>query len=163
MLTTSSWHSLLYYYLNDRSLLIFSSWSCLLLGRFLLCLLLKYQCFLSSPFSTISASHAASSFWEIVLMSVTSIIPLGDDTACMHAKSVKSCLTLCNPTDGSPPGSSVHRILQARILQWVAMPSSRASFLPRDWTCVSYVYLHWQAGSLALASPGKPHDSLASS
>ena len=39
----------------------------------------------------------------------------------------------------SPPGSSVHGILQARILEWVAMPSSRGSSQPRDWTCVSYV------------------------
>ena len=38
---------------------------------------------------------------------------------------MKSCLTLCNPVDCSPPGSSVHGILQARILEWVAMPSSR--------------------------------------
>ena len=39
----------------------------------------------------------------------------------------QSCLTLCNPTDYSQPGSSVHGILQARILKWVAMPSSRGS------------------------------------
>ena len=39
--------------------------------------------------------------------------------------------------DCSPPGSSVHGILQARILEWVAMPSSRGSSLPRDWTQVS--------------------------
>ena len=38
-----------------------------------------------------------------------------------------------------PPGSSVHGILQARILEWVAMPSSRRSSWPRDWTCVSRV------------------------
>ena len=37
------------------------------------------------------------------------------------------CLTLCDPMDCSPPGSSVHGILQARILEWVAMPSSRGS------------------------------------
>ena len=37
----------------------------------------------------------------------------------------QSCPTLCNPMDGSLPGSSVHGILQARILQWVAMPFSR--------------------------------------
>ena len=36
--------------------------------------------------------------------------------ACMHAKSLQSCPTLCDPMDSSPPGSSVHRILQARIL-----------------------------------------------
>ncbi|CAM9415088.1 unnamed protein product [Rangifer tarandus platyrhynchus] len=39
------------------------------------------------------------------------------------------CPTLCNPMDYSPPGSSVHRILQARILEWVAMPSSKGIFL----------------------------------
>ena len=46
---------------------------------------------------------------------------------------------LCDPMDCSPPGSSVHGILQARILEWVAMPSSRGSSRPRDWTWVSYV------------------------
>ena len=45
--------------------------------------------------------------------------------------------TLCNPTDHSPPGSSVHGILQTRILEWVAMPSCRGSSRPRDRTCVS--------------------------
>ena len=46
---------------------------------------------------------------------------------CVRAKLLKLYLTLCNPTDCSPPGSSVHWILQARILEWVAMPSSRGS------------------------------------
>ena len=41
----------------------------------------------------------------------------------MHAKSLQSYLTLCDPMDSSPPGSSVHEILQARILEWVAMLS----------------------------------------
>ena len=57
----------------------------------------------------------------------------------IHAKSLQLCGTLCDPMDCSPPGSSVHRILQARILEWVALPFSRGSSLPRDWTCVSYV------------------------
>ena len=56
----------------------------------------------------------------------------------MHAKSLQSCPTLCNPIDCSSQGSSVHRILQARILEWVAMPSSRGSSRPRDQTHVSY-------------------------
>ena len=47
-----------------------------------------------------------------------------------------SCVWLCNPTDCSPSGSSVHGILQARILEWVATPSSRGSSQPRDWTQV---------------------------
>ena len=44
----------------------------------------------------------------------------------------QSCLTLCDSMDCSPPGSSVHGILQARILEWVAMPSSKPSSQPRD-------------------------------
>ena len=39
----------------------------------------------------------------------------------MHAKWLQSCPTLCDPMDSSPPGFSVHRILQARILEWVAI------------------------------------------
>ena len=46
---------------------------------------------------------------------------------CECAKSLQPCLTLCNPMDCSPPGSSVHRILQTRILEYTAMPSSRGS------------------------------------
>ena len=49
----------------------------------------------------------------------------------------QSCPALCNPMDCSPKGSSVHRILQERILEWVDMPSSRGSSWPRDWTQVS--------------------------
>ena len=49
----------------------------------------------------------------------------------------KLCLTLCNPMNCSPPGSSVHRTLQTRILEWVAMPSSRGSSRPRNWTWIS--------------------------
>ena len=49
------------------------------------------------------------------------------------------CLTLWDPVDCSPPGSSVHWILQARILEWVAMPSSRGSSQPRDQTWVSCI------------------------
>ena len=46
----------------------------------------------------------------------------------------KSCLTLCDPMDCSPPGSSVHGISQARILKWIAISFSRASYWP---SCVS--------------------------
>ena len=73
---------------------------------------------------------------------------------CVHAKSLQLCLTFCNPLDCSPPGSSAHGILQARILEWVAMPSSKGSFWPKDRTRVSCL-LHWQAGSLPLAPSGK--------
>ena len=49
------------------------------------------------------------------------------------------CLTLCNPMDCSLPGFSVHEILQARILDWVAISFSRASSPPRAWTHVSSI------------------------
>ena len=47
-------------------------------------------------------------------------------------KATQLCQTLCDPLSYSPPGSSVHGILQARILEWVAIPFSRGSFQPRD-------------------------------
>ena len=74
--------------------------------------------------------------------------------ACMPPKLLQSCLTLCDPMDGIPPASSVHGILQARILEWVAMPSSKGSAQPRDSTPVCL--LHCQANSLPWAPPEKP-------
>ena len=60
------------------------------------------------------------------------------DVACMSAKLTELCLTLYNPMDCSPPGSSVLGILQTRILEWVAIFSSRGPSQPRDQTSVSY-------------------------
>ena len=51
----------------------------------------------------------------------------------------QSCPTLCDPMDCSPPGSSIHGILQARVLEWVAISFSRRSSRPRDWTRVSCI------------------------
>ena len=51
----------------------------------------------------------------------------------------QSCPILCNPMDCSLPGPSVHEILQARILEWVAVPFSRESSQPRDGTQVSHI------------------------
>ena len=66
----------------------------------------------------------------------------------------QSCPTLCNPTDCSLPSSSVHRIFQARVLEWVAISFSRESSRPRDHTCVAGLaggFLHhcttWEAHS----------------
>ena len=70
----------------------------------------------------------------------------------MHAQ---SCLSLCDPTDRSPPGSSVHGIFQARILESVAVSFSRGSSRPRDRirvSCISCIgrqslhhYVTWEA------------------
>ena len=78
----------------------------------------------------------------------------------MHAKSLLSCPTLCDPVDCSPSGSSVHGILQARVLEWVAMPSSRGSSQARGWTHNYYVSCigRWVLyHSCHLESPKKIH------
>ena len=62
-----------------------------------------------------------------------------------------SCPTLCDPMDCSPPGSFVHGILQARILEWIAISFSRGSSWPKDWTQVSHI-----AGSLLGYIPKLP-------
>ena len=66
----------------------------------------------------------------------------------------QSCLTLCDPMDCSPPGSSVHGVLKARILEWVASPFSRWSFQPRDQTQVSLIaggfFTNWATGEAPL-------------
>ena len=69
----------------------------------------------------------------------------------MLAQGLQSCLTLCDPVGCSPPGSSVQGILQARILEWVALSSCRGSSQPRDRTCICYtscigrrVLYHWR-------------------
>ena len=70
----------------------------------------------------------------------------------------QSCPTLCDPMDCSPPGSSVHGILQARVLKWVAVSFSRGSSQPRDQTQVSCIagrfFTHW-------AGPQNVHSSSA--
>ena len=60
---------------------------------------------------------------------------------CVKVLVAQSCLTLCDPMDCSPPGSSVHKILQARVLEWVAMPSSKGIFPTKG------------------SNPGLPHSS----
>ena len=60
-------------------------------------------------------------------------------TLSCHAKSLQSCLPLRDPMDCSLQGSSVHGIIQARILEWVAISFSRGSPQPRDRTCTSCV------------------------
>ena len=66
---------------------------------------------------------------------------------CVHAQ---SCPIHRIPMDCSPPGSSVHRIFQARTLEWIPISSSRGSFQPRDQTRFLCL-LYWQADSLPLS------------
>ena len=66
----------------------------------------------------------------------------------------QSCPTLCDPMDCSLQGSSVHGILQARILEWVVMPFSRGSSWPRDQTHISCI----AGGFFTTSSTWKKHD-----
>ena len=59
---------------------------------------------------------------------------------CMCVSVAQQCLTFCSPMDCSFPGSSVHGILQARILNWVAVSSSRGSSRSRDQTLISFSF-----------------------
>ena len=70
---------------------------------------------------------------------------------CLHAQLLESCPTLCDPMDSSPPSFSVHGILQAGILKWVAISSSRGSSQPRDQTHGSCI-----GRFLTSELPGKP-------
>ena len=75
---------------------------------------------------------------------------------CMCATSLQLYPTLCDPADCSPPGSSVDGLLQARILEWAAMPT----FWPGDRTRSLLHLLDWHVGSLPLAPPRKPYISI---
>ena len=66
-------------------------------------------------------------------------------------------MTLCDPMDCSLPGSSIHGILQERILEWVSIFFLQGIFLTQG---SNSCLLHWQAGSLPLAPPGKPRSLL---
>ena len=63
-----------------------------------------------------------------LLAQETSIINNYITLACVRAQSLQLCLTLCDSMECSPPGSTIYGILQARTVEWVAMPSSRGSF-----------------------------------
>ena len=77
---------------------------------------------------------AEACFWLGILLLLSNSV-LSWSFVCV--KLLQPCLTLCYPMDCSLPGSSVHGILQARILECVAMSSSRESSWPRDRTCIS--------------------------
>ena len=128
---------------NSRSLLkLMSIESVMPSNHFILCcpLLLLPLIFPSSRvFSNESVLHIRwPKYWSFSL----SISPSNDKGSYWRIfrwiKSVLSCVWLCDPKDHSPPGSSVHGISQARILEWIAISSSRGSSWSRDQTSVSW-------------------------
>ena len=96
-------------------------------------------------FFTTSTTREAPSLWYPPHLKVKVLV-------------AQSCLTLCNSMNCSPPVSSIYWILQARILEWVAMPFSRGFSWPRALTHVSCVSCI-SRGSSPLAPPGKSHPS----
>ena len=74
-------------------------------------------------------------------------------SAVAAAKSPQSCPTLCDPVDGSPPGSSVHGILQARTLEWVAISFSNAWKWKAKVKSLSHVWLFMTPGTAAYQAP----------
>ena len=79
--------------------------------------------------------------WGLMLIVFTKVLPalLSTNNPIMLVLITQLCPTLCDPMDCSQPGSSVHGILQARILEWVGIPFSRGSSQPRGGTQVSYI------------------------
>ena len=85
------------------------------------------------PLRAIVPTASASKLWHHLAPSMSTLMATKfSHSLCMHAKPLQSHLTLWDPMDCSLQGSSVHGILQARILKWVAMPSSRGSSQPKD-------------------------------
>ena len=82
--------------------------------------------------------------------------------AVLHPPPLRACacmlsrVRLCDPMDCSLPGTPVQGILQARILEWVAISFSWESFQPWDQTDTSCISLHWQADSLSWSHVGSP-------
>ena len=75
-----------------------------------------------------------------------------------HLKPLQLCPTLCSTMDCRPPGSSVHEILQARILEWIAVPPFQGIFPAQGLNLCLLCLLHCEVGSLPQAPPGKPHE-----
>ena len=104
---------------------------------------LSHVWLLATPWT---AAHQAPLPMEFARQENWSGLPLPSPFIAI-AKSLQSCPTLCDPMDCSSPGSSVHGILQVRILGWVAVPFSGGSSQPRDQTWVScidrQILYHW--------------------
>ena len=109
-------------------------------------------------------SHQGSLVTDnIIILSTTTIIIISTTiiivtfAAAAAAKSLQSCPTLCDPIDGSPPGSPVPGILQARILDWVAISSSNAwkwKVKVKSLSCVQLLATSWTAAHQAPLSMG---------
>ena len=90
------------------------------------------------------------------LSQVTREQVIREQMGCVHAKSLQLCPTSCHSVNCSPPGSSVHGVLQARIPGVGCQALLQGIFQTQGWNSHLLLLLHWQVGSLPLAPPGKP-------
>ena len=104
------------------------------------CFLLKSQCYQCSIINMTIIVYDIKKFSDSFI-TVYSQLPWSNPIKYTESESevAQSCLTLCDTMDCNLPGSSVHGILRARILEWVTISFSRGSSQPRDWTQVSHI------------------------
>ena len=114
--------------------------------KFLLKLTFKYYNAVTLKIRSLNFSLSMAAFMIISYCRVCVCVCVYYTYVCVLV--AQSCSTLCDSMDCSPSSSSVHGILQARILEWESIPSSRASSRPRDRT---------QTDSLPSEPPGKPN------
>ena len=109
----------------------------------------KHNIVLSKKITHISTKHSQSRL-------ICSQNKSTQQLCCCCCLVAKSCPTLYDPMDSSAPGSSIHGILQTRILEWVYHFLFQGIFLTQGLNPHLLCVLHWQVGSSPLASPGKP-------
>ena len=107
--------------------------------------------------SLVRCSHGLTSRWTQLSEWTTARTPF----VCACLSAAQSCLSLCNPMDCNPPGSSVHRIFQARILEQVVMPYSRGASQARV-ELTSFASPALAGGFFTTEPPSKQRLSLAS-
>ena len=130
------------------------------MSRFVISFLLRSKCLLTSwhqlPSTVIFEPRKIKSVTSSIFSSSPSIKRFLSSSSFCHQSGgclvAKSCLTFHNFVDYSPPGSSVHRISQERILEWVAISFSRVSSWPISGS--NLCLLHWQMDSLPLSHQG---------
>ena len=138
------WYVFLYYEWMLISFYIFKGYlhfylDCLFLSLTPLSIKLLVFCFSTFRYCLFAKIFLLKYSWFIIIIAKPFSFTHTCVHAYVHAQSLQSYPTLCGPMNCDPPVSSVHGILQARILELVAMPYSRGSSWPKDQICISYI------------------------